>query len=268
MPRESPIFLYLAGTAGSGKTKLTHGFERWMDQEGLDAITVNLDPGARRLPYDPAVDIRDWVVLDEVMDEYGLGPNGAQVVAADMLALQIGNVKQAIQEFRTDVVLLDTPGQLELFVFRDAGRVAVNALGPQTSMLAFLVDPYLARTPSSFVSQLLLAANTQFRFKVPQVNVLSKVDLLDDEGKGESDLDVDRETITTWAEDLDRLYDDLVERDATPYNQLNTDIFRVIEDMGTYTDLTPVSGETLEGVEDLYAHAIQNFRGGEDIRPD
>lgn len=268
MPRESPIFLYLVGTAGSGKTKLTQGVERWMDQEGLDAITVNLDPGARRLPYDPAVDIRDWVVLDDVMDEYGLGPNGAQVVAADLLALRVGHVKEAIQEFRTDVVLLDTPGQLELFVFRDAGRVVVNALGPESSMLAYLIDPYLARNPSSFVSQLLLAANTQFRFQVPQVNVLSKVDLLKAGDDGKGDLDVDLETITGWAENMGTLYDDLIEEEATLHNQLNTDIFRVIEDMGTYTDLTPVSGETLDGIEDLYAHAVKNFRGGEDIRPD
>lgn len=268
MSRESPIYLYFVGTAGSGKTKLTEGFEKWMDQEGLDAVTVNLDPGARRLPYDPAVDIRDWVVLDEVMDEYGLGPNGAQVVAADLLALQIGHVKEAIQEFRTDVVLLDTPGQVELFVFRDAGRVAINALGPDTSMLAYLIDPYLARNPSSFVSQLMLAANVQFRFQIPQVNVLSKVDLLQAEEDEKGDLDVDLETITGWAENLGTLYDDLIQEKATPYNQLNTDIFRVIEDMGTYTDLTPVSGQTLEGIEDLYAHAVKNYRGGEDIRPD
>src|SRR2546422_389825 len=79
--------VYLIGTAGSGKTTFTHAFRTWMQSQGLDAITVNLDPGAERLPYDPEVDIRDWIRLEEIMDEQGLGPNGAQVVAADMLAL-------------------------------------------------------------------------------------------------------------------------------------------------------------------------------------
>ncbi len=280
MTDDAPIYTYLIGTAGSGKSKLTWATERWMLEHGLDAITVNLDPGAESLPYSPDVDIRDWVRLNEVMDRYDLGPNGAQVVAADLLAFQIRDLKEAIESFRTDLVVVDTPGQMELFVFRESGRAVVNALSPEQSLLAFLVDPYLARDPSSFVSQMLLAANTQFRFQVPQVNVLSKVDLLQaeeekragngDEGnqRGSPDLDVDLETLLMWSRNLDSLHDALMAEKPTLHTQLNTDIFRVLEEMGTYTELTPVSGETLEGLEDLYSHATATFRGGEDIRSD
>ena len=35
------IYVYLIGTAGSGKSTLTHNFDRWMELRGLDAITVN-----------------------------------------------------------------------------------------------------------------------------------------------------------------------------------------------------------------------------------
>ncbi|MCK4332233.1 MAG: ATP/GTP-binding protein, partial [Thermoplasmatales archaeon] len=47
------IFVYFIGTAGSGKSTLTSNFQKWFKMRGLDAIIVNLDPGAENLPYEP-----------------------------------------------------------------------------------------------------------------------------------------------------------------------------------------------------------------------
>ena len=154
------IFVYLIGTAGSGKSTLTYNFQQWMSLRGLDAITVNLDPGAENLPYDPDVDIRDWISLKEIMDSYGLGPNGAQIACADMLALNTEDIKKSIESFKTDYILMDTPGQLELFVFREAGKYIIKFLNPERSIIAYLLDPALAKTASGFVSQLLLPIST------------------------------------------------------------------------------------------------------------
>ena len=160
------IFLYFIGTAGSGKSTLTYNYKRWMELRSLDAITVNPDPGAENLPYDPDVDIRDWISLKEIMDSYGLGPNGAQIACADMLALNTSDVKKSIESFKTDYVLLDTPGQLELFVFREAGRHIVKFMNPERSVIAYLLDHALAKTASGFVSQLLLSLSTNFRIRL------------------------------------------------------------------------------------------------------
>ena len=140
------IFVYIIGTAGSGKSTLTQTFKQWMELRSVDAVTVNLDPGAENLPYKPDVDIRDWISLKEVMNTYGLGPNGAQIACADMLALNTSDVKKSIEAFKTDYVLVDTPGQLELFVFREAGKYIVQFLNPQRSIIAYLVDHALAKT--------------------------------------------------------------------------------------------------------------------------
>ena len=51
------IFVYFIGTVGSGKSTLTYNFQKWMGLRGLDTITVNLDPGAENLPYEPDVDV-------------------------------------------------------------------------------------------------------------------------------------------------------------------------------------------------------------------
>ena len=82
-------YLYFTGTAGSGKSSLVHAYQEWLDNIGLESIIVNLDPGADYLPYNADVDIRDWVNLSEVMEDYSLGPNGAQIAAADLMAVNI-----------------------------------------------------------------------------------------------------------------------------------------------------------------------------------
>ena len=65
-------FIYFVGTAGSGKSTLVHAYKEWLDYNGIDAITVNLDPGSDMIPYTADIDIREWVNLQEVMDEYNL----------------------------------------------------------------------------------------------------------------------------------------------------------------------------------------------------
>src|SRR5438874_1238332 len=49
--------LYFLGTAGSGKSTMVYAFQLWMNSQGLDCVTVNLDPGAESLLYlnDPAL---------------------------------------------------------------------------------------------------------------------------------------------------------------------------------------------------------------------
>jgi GTPase SAR1 family protein len=87
------INLYFIGSAGSGKSSLTGAFHGWMENQKYNTITVNLDPGIENAPYVPDVDIRDWIKLNDVMKEYGVGPNGAQIIAADLLALNIDEMK-------------------------------------------------------------------------------------------------------------------------------------------------------------------------------
>lgn len=252
-------FIYLTGTAGSGKSSLTSAFRQHLNMGSLDAITVNLDPGAEKLPYEPDVDIRDWIKLSEVMDEHELGPNGAQVAAADMLAINLDEVREAIDEFRSDYVLVDTPGQIELFVFREAGRYVVHNLAPERSLVAYLIDPFLARTASGFVSQMLLGANVQFRMAVPMAHVLSKADVLDFG---------DLETIGKWAIDPSSLHDANSSEDPSMQQQLASDLIRVLEEIGGFAPLHQLSSASGEGMDDLYATVQASFHASEDMRSD
>ena len=119
-------YLYFTGTAGSGKSSLVRAYQEWLDNIGLESIIVNLDPGADYLPYDADVDIRDWVNLSEVMEDYSLGPNGAQIAAADLMAVNIKEWGPTVKEMGARFALVDTPGQMELFAFRQSSTAIIE----------------------------------------------------------------------------------------------------------------------------------------------
>jgi GTPase SAR1 family protein len=252
------ILIYFIGTAGSGKSTLTSSFKNWLELRSLNVITVNLDPGAENLPYLPDVDIRDWISLNEIMDTYGLGPNGAQIACADMIAFNSDDIKKSIDLFNTDYVLIDTPGQLELFVFRQSGKYIIDFLDKKQTIIAYLIDYSLAKNASGFISQMLLSLNTNFRLKKPHINILSKSDLLNDDEKN---------NIETWSKDIDSLRYSLESEDPSIYREMNEKTLDLINNFDTNTILNSV-GKDFYGIEDLYTSIQLQFDGGEDLLKD
>lgn len=251
--------IYFTGTAGAGKSTMVAAFDRWCRQHGLSTLVVNLDPGADELPYEPDIDIREKVRLSDVMQEYGLGPNGAQIAAADMIALDLPDLQEEVSSYRADVTLIDTPGQVELFVFRQAGKHIVESLAPGSSVVCYLLDPLLARTPSGFASQLMLAATTFFRFQEPMIPVLSKSDLLQDQ---------DRETILDWASDAEALERDVLQEQPGMDRELAAQVARMLDALGAEHHLFPISAQDNAGFDDLYAQAQAVIGQSEDSTPE
>ncbi|HIH97319.1 MAG TPA: GTPase [Thermoplasmata archaeon] len=254
-----PLFIYFVGTAGSGKSSLTQAFKLWMDRHGFDAVTMNLDPGAESLPYGPDVDIRDWISLRQVMDRYSLGPNGAQIISADLLATKAPEIKEVVDEFKADYFLVDTPGQIELFVFRDCGKYIIDYLSKGRALIAFLIDSFLAKNPSGLVSQLLLAVTSLFRLEAPMSSLLSKSDILKD---------AERRQILSWCEDPDKLYGSITSSMPTAYKQLSVNLLQVLAELGAELKPSCISSENLGGMEDLYTQIQETFMGGEDLSKD
>lgn len=255
---EEPGTVYFTGTAGAGKSTLVRAFADWMKSAGYDATVINLDPGSEADGAGFDVDIREWVRLSDLQEEYDLGPNGAQVAAADMIALKIFEVRQAVQELKSDYVLVDTPGQIELFAFREASKAIVDALSGDRSVIAFLFDPALARTPGGFVSLLMLSSTLEFRFRLPMVNLLAKSDVLTPEQLAE---------LTAWSDEPGALYEAVTRESPTPDVQLSTELFRAIESMGPLGGVLPTSAKENLGLDALYQSCQRVFGGGEDLEP-
>ena len=248
--------LYFVGTAGSGKSTLTNAFGQWLKNEGYDSIAVNLDPGCDTIPYEPDVDVRDWIHISEIMKEYSLGPNGAQILAADMLALNIGEVADVINSFDADYVLLDTPGQLELFAFRQSSRAVVDGIGTEMSMLAFLLDPVLVKNPNGLVTSLLLSLTVHFRVSIPMMTVLAKADLLSER---------EADTVETWGHDPQALWSALCDESTDAQTQISLEFLQAIDNVGAIMDFSLVSCDTFEGMAGIYSAVQQALEGGEDI---
>lgn len=248
-------FIYFVGTAGSGKSTLVKAYKDWLDSTGTESITINLDPGVDMLPYDADVDIRDWVALDEVMAEFNLGPNGAQVVASDLMAVNIGKMKEVVDDYTETYALVDTPGQLELFAFRESSRTIVNSFGKDDSMVVYLSDPMLCRSSNGFISNMVLASLVQFRLELPVINILTKIDVLTED-------ETDR--MLNWYNDPDSLYDDLLDNDSNPQTVVGTELFKAMENLGTFGEMRAVSAVQSIGLEEIYAAVQLQFFGGDD----
>ncbi|KUE73861.1 GTPase [Candidatus Methanomethylophilus sp. 1R26] len=251
--------VYFVGTAGSGKSTMVGAFKRWLDDNEIDSCTVNLDPGAEKLPYQPDIDIREWINLDEVMSQYGLGPNGAQIVAADLMAVNISKVSDALDSYDVDYVLIDTPGQLELFAFRESSNIVIDALGKDRSIIAYLSDPTLYKSANGFVSAMTLGALVQFRLDMPMINLLSKVDTLREK---------DSDRIIDWYNNPDTLYGDLLDEDKDPQSVIGMELFRALEDTGVFGEMRGVSAEKEIGLQEIYAAVQLQFHGGDDAEKD
>ncbi len=253
------INLYFIGSAGSGKSSLTGAFMGWMQGQGFDAITVNLDPGIENAPYVPDIDIREWIKMRDIMKEHGVGPNGAQIIAADMLAMNLDEMKEMIDSFETEYVIFDTPGQMELFVLRQSGKYLIEALGTEQSMIGFLFDPLISRTPSGFISLLLQAASIEVRFNVPFMGILTKSDLLEDDS---------REKILNWSRNILDLEEAIHNELPSMHNQLSIEFLTAIKSFGVGQKLIPASSTYGFGMEDIYNAAQEVFYGGEDLSKD
>jgi len=247
--------VYLIGTAGSGKSLLTHSFTEWLKSKKQDVISVNFDPGVVSLPYEPDVDIRGYISVRELMETEGLGPNGALIAAVDMMATRLGQIQEDITSFNSDYVIVDTPGQMELFCFRASGPYIASELAADGRAIVYLFDASFSSNPFNYVSNMFLSSAVYTRFRLPQVHILSKIDLLPVH---------EAKRVLNWSTRA-RALDNAIERvrgDET--RLLSRELVSVVSRLGLAFNLTPVSARTTEGFNALFSLLTRIFTGGEE----
>src|SRR5574342_943957 len=168
--------IFLVGTAGSGKSLLASKLFDYYTKNGAFVGMLNLDPGVENLPYACDVDVRDQVDIVSIMRQYDLGPNGAMIMANDLIASKIDQIQQDVDNVNPDYLIVDTPGQIELFAYRTSGPYFVNNFAADQKTSLFLYDGVLVTTPVNFVSMALLATSIRLRMGMPTINVLTKTD--------------------------------------------------------------------------------------------
>jgi GTPase SAR1 family protein len=251
------LFAFVVGTAGSGKSLLTASLEKWLVGSDLSVTVVNLDPGVDSPPYTSDVDIREYVDYGEVMSSFGLGPNGALVASLDMAVESAYDIRDEIIDTERDYVLVDCPGQMELFAYRSSGPLMVSNLrGNDPALSLYLLDSNIARTAVGYLASTLLGISINIQFGIPQLNVLSKTDILAEQ---------EVEEIVDWGSEL-YLLEEALESSANGLRrEYSRSIIEMLGSLGTAAESIPVSAKEMTGIDILYGEMQRIFTGGDNL---
>ncbi len=247
--------VFVIGMAGSGKSSLTAAYSEWLKQGDQDVLVANLDPGATALPYNPDIDSRQYVDIQKLMLDYRLGPNGALIMASDLLADHIEEIRDEIDNANPDILLVDTPGQIELFAFREGGRFIATQLTNDNSAIIYLMDAPFTRSPLNFISNIYLAAAVYSRTTQPQVYALSKIDLITEQ---------EVEMIVSWATERETFEQSLLTIDEQNLSIISRNLATAVFDTGLLTEPIPVSAKDMSGIVELNAAVTRVLTGGEE----
>ncbi len=247
--------LFIVGMAGSGKSSLTAAYSEWLKESDQDVLVANFDPGATALPYNPDIDARQYVDVEKLMLDYKLGPNGALIMASDLLAENLEEIRGEVQDANPDILIVDTPGQIELFAFREGGRFIANQLTEEDRAIVYLMDAPFTRSPLNFVSNIYLAAAIYSRIRQPQIYALSKADLV-------SDQEVD--TIVAWATEREAFEESLRAVEEQDLSLISMNLANAVFDAGLLSEPIPVSSKDNSGMVELNAAVTRVLTGGEE----
>jgi GTPase SAR1 family protein len=242
--------------AGSGKSSLTAAYSEWLRAGDQDVLVANLDPGATALPYNPDIDARKYVDIQKLMNDYRLGPNGALIMATDLLADRLEDMRDEIEAANPDILLVDTPGQIELFAFREGGRFITRGLGDERRVLIYLMDAPFSTHPLNFVSNIFLAAAIYSRINHPQIYVLSKIDLIQDH---------EADQIISWVTEPESFESALREVEEKNLSLITRNLADSIFTTGLLSEPIPVSSNTNSGFVELNGSITRLLTGGEEV---
>lgn len=162
---------------------------------------VNLDPAAEDFSYEPDLDIKDLISVEDVMDEMGLGPNGGliycfeyAIVDAETSCADDGQFRFLLEnlDFLTEaidplteeyLIIIDMPGQIELYTHIPVVPALVKHLTRTGALNVNLCATYLLEATfvidrAKFFAGTLSAMSAMIMLEIPHVNVLSKMDLV------------------------------------------------------------------------------------------
>ncbi|PHH70817.1 hypothetical protein CDD80_5713 [Ophiocordyceps camponoti-rufipedis] len=259
-----PVAIVCVGMAGSGKTTFMQRINAHLHAAKQPPYVINLDPAVLSVPFDANIDIRDSVNYGQVMQQYGLGPNGGILTALNLFATKVDQVVGLLEkrvkpdpekpERRpVDRILVDTPGQIEVFVWSASGTILLESLASSfPTVVAYIIDTPRTASTSTFMSNMLYACSILYKTKLPMILVFNKTDV--------KDASFARE----WMTDFDA-FQEALRQDETPdglgsgaegsgyMNSLLNSMSLVLEEFYAHLTVVSVSSYLGTGVNEFFA---------------
>jgi len=177
-----PSVIVTIGMAGAGKSTFVQRLNSHLHaaNPSRPPYILNLDPAVAHLPFEPNIDIRDTVNYKEVMKQYNLGPNGGILTALNLFTTKFDQVLDLVEKRAetVDHIILDTPGQIEIFTWSASGAIITDAVASSfPTVVAYIIDTPRTTAPATFMSNMLYACSILYKTKLPFILVFNKTDV-------------------------------------------------------------------------------------------
>jgi GTPase SAR1 family protein len=174
------------GPAGAGKSTFCSALIQHLQTTRRSCFYVNLDPAAESFNYEPDLDIRELITLEDVMEEMELGPNGGLIYCFEFLLQNLDFLSQALDPLSEEyLIIFDMPGQIELYTHIPLLPSLVQYLSRQGPLninlcAAYLLESTFVIDKAKFFAGTLSAMSAMLMLEMPHVNILSKMDQVRD----------------------------------------------------------------------------------------
>ncbi|KAL4997151.1 GPN-loop GTPase [Aspergillus recurvatus] len=178
----SKFGVLVMGPAGAGKTTFCNALIQHCQTTRRSCFYVNLDPAAESFQYNPDLDIRELITLEDVMEELGLGPNGGLIYCFEFLLQNLDFLTESLDPLSEEyLIIFDMPGQIELYTHVPLLPSLVQFLsraGPLNINLcaAYLLESTFVVDKAKFFAGTLSAMSAMLMLEMPHVNILTKMD--------------------------------------------------------------------------------------------
>jgi GTPase SAR1 family protein len=181
------------GPAGSGKSTYCSSLYDHCQTVGRSIHIVNLDPAAEHFNYPVDMDIRELISLDDVMEDFGMGPNGGLIYCMEHLEDSLDDwLDEQLENYLDDDYLVfDCPGQIELFTHVPVLRNFVEHLKRKNFNVCavYLLDSQFVSDVTKYISGCMASLSAMIQLELPHINILSKMDLVSNKKDVEEYLD-------------------------------------------------------------------------------
>lgn len=180
----------VVGPAGSGKSTFCEYMHRHFEILKRSAHVINFDPACEGFKYEPIIDVRDLISLDDVTDpteDLRLGPNGGLVYCLEYISKNLDWLDEVLSETTAedDLILVDCPGQIELYTHLNVFESIINKFRQHDFNIssAFLLDAQFLSDCDKYMGGVLAALSCMVKLELPHVNIMTKMDLLSPSAK-------------------------------------------------------------------------------------